>query len=474
MRDNGGDRVVWRPGGREQGAVSGEVVMSVEVRDEVSGGRTAGTRRPTPRRGLATRVLLPVAVVSVAALTLSACTSPSTDGQGGQSPVSQTSAGGSQTGSVAPSTSAPVPSAVITTVPTATGAINPVTPVTVNVADGRLTSVKMVNPEGKQVAGQLTADGRSWRTTEVLGYSKTYSLSAVAVDGAGRPVQKTAKITTLTPSNMTMPYLNTTAGQSLRQGATYGVGIVPVVHFDEPITDKAAAEKALIVTTVPATKGVWNWVDDQNVHWRAQYYLKPGTKVTVTAKVYGVEVGPGLFGQADQSVSFKIGAKHVSIADDRTHQVKVYFNDKLVRTMPTSMGQGGYVTGKYGQISLWTMPGTYTVIGHGDPVLMDSSTYGLPVNSPKGYKEYIYKATQISTDGIYLHQLETTVWAQGNTDVSHGCLNLNTENATFFYNTSQIGDVVQVLNTGGPKLQIWQNGDWSVPWAQWVKGSALH
>jgi lipoprotein-anchoring transpeptidase ErfK/SrfK len=138
------------------------------------------------------------------------------------------------------------------------------------------------------------------------------------------------------------------------------------------------------------------------------------------------------------------------------------------------MGQGGWVSGSGGQqISLWTMPGTYTVLGHYNPVLMDSSTYGLPVNSPKGYKEYIYQATQISTDGIYLHQLDSTVWAQGHTDVSHGCLNLSYDNAHFFYTTSQVGDVVQVLHTGGPKLQIWQNGDWSVPWSTWVMGSAL-
>ncbi|MBN9620224.1 MAG: L,D-transpeptidase, partial [Actinobacteria bacterium] len=220
--------------------------------------------------------------------------------------------------------------------------------------------------------------------------------------------------------------------------------------------------------------GVWNWVDNQNVHWRPRTYFPPGTKVTVTAKVYGVRVGPGLYGQSDQSVSFTIGAKHVSVADDKTKQVRVYFDDKLVRTMPTSMGQGGYVTGAGGrQISLWTMPGTYTVIGHQDPVLMDSSTFGLPVDSPKGYKEYIYKATQISTDGIYLHQLDSTVWAQRNTDVSHGCLNLNRANAQFFYTTSRVGDVVQVINTGGPKLQIWQNGDWSVPWSTWTQGRAL-
>ena len=65
------------------------------------------------------------------------------------------------------------------------------------------------------------------------------------------------------------------------------------------------------------------------------------------------------------------------------------------------------------------------------------------------------------------------MWAQGNTDTSHGCLNLNADNATWFYNFSQQGDVVEVRNTGGPPVQIAQNGDWTLPWDVWLKGSAL-
>jgi hypothetical protein len=43
--------------------------------------------------------------------------------------------------------------------------------------------------------------------------------------------------------------------------------------------------------------------------------------------------------------------------------------------------------------------------------------------------------------------------------VSHGCLNLNHDNAAWFYNFSVPGDVVEVRNTGGKPLQLWQNGD---------------
>jgi lipoprotein-anchoring transpeptidase ErfK/SrfK len=436
-----------------------------------------GTQRFLRSRSRAAgRIAVGVAAVAVAALTLTACTSGSNAVK--DSPVAQQGthddAPGLPTLTPSTSSSSAAPAAQIKT-PAKVSDANPVTPLAVTVTDGTLLSVSLLAPDGKQVTGALSSDATSWASTEVLGYGKTYQLKAVAHNADGKTTSKSVTVTTLTPSNMTMPYLNDTGGQSLQNGATYGIGIVPVVHFDEQVTDRKAAEKALIVTTSPHVDGVWYWADAQNVHWRPRNYLAPGTKVTVTAKVYGVQVGPGLYGQADQSVSFRIGDKHVSIADDKTHLVKVYFNGKLVRTMPTSMGQGGYVTGNNGQqIPLWTMPGTYTVIGHANPVLMDSSTYGLPVTSPKGYKEYIYQATRISTDGIYLHQLDSTVWAQGHQDLSHGCLNLNYDNAHWFYTTSRVGDVVQVVNTGGPKVQLWQNGDWSVPWSEWVAGSALH
>ncbi len=82
-------------------------------------------------------------------------------------------------------------------------------------------------------------------------------------------------------------------------------------------------------------------------------------------------------------------------------------------------------------------------------------------------------ATRISTAGIYLHQLNATVWAQGNTNTSDGCLNLNGENAKWFFGFSTPGDVVEVRNTGGQPLQLSQNGDWGVPWHQWRHGSKL-
>ncbi|WP_199257154.1 Ig-like domain-containing protein [Tomitella fengzijianii] len=383
--------------------------------------------------------------------------------------------GGSGGGGAAGATEAPPPTsdARITVNPGPDTPVNPTDPVAVKVEQGTLTDVVMTNPEGEKVEGVMTPDKISWKTTEPLGYAKEYTIQATAVDAKGLSTDVTKSITTLTPSNKTKLYFETTGGGAMRDGATYGVGMVIVAHFDEPIQDKAAAQKTLTVTTSPHVDGEWNWVSDSAAHWRPKDFYAPGTTVKVDAKLYGVDVGGGMYGQEDESISFTIGDAHISVADDNTKMVTVKNNGQVVRTMPTSMGMGGTQTVGGQTLSFWTQRGTYTVLGKANPVVMDSSTYGLPINSRLGYKESINWATRISNDGIYLHALASTMWAQGNTDTSHGCLNLSPTDAEWFYNFSRIGDVVKVINTGGSPLQLWQNGDWSVPWDDWVAGSAV-
>lgn len=354
-----------------------------------------------------------------------------------------------------------------------TRGFDPVGPVLVTVTGGTLAEVTMTNNEGRVIPGIVTPDRLTWKPDTPLGYGKTYQLSVLSRDDTGRQGEHASTFGTVTPDNLTKPALVTTGGGTLADAATYGVGLVAVVKFDEPVTDRAAAQRCLSVQTDPPVEGQWSWVDDQHVHYRPREYYPSGTTVTVRADVYGADLGNGLYGQEDVAVSFVIGNSHVSIADDNTKQVTVFDNGDLVRTMPTSMGRGGTETVNGQTIHFWTQRGIYTVLDKANPVIMDSSTYGLPVNSRLGYRQSINYATRISNDGIYLHQLESSIPQQGNTNVSAGCLNLNPDNAQWFYNFSVPGDVVEVRNTGGDPLQQWQNGDWSVPWDLWLQGSAL-
>jgi len=372
---------------------------------------------------------------------------------------------------------APAPSqdpAVITVTP-ADGStdVDPLAKINVVAQTGMLTAVKMVNDAGKPVPGVATPDFKTWKPTVPLGYGRSYTLSVSSRGPGGVPSSLTSTFETLVPSNQTEVYLATPGGAPL-DGGRWGIGTIVVAHFDEPISNRAIAERHMIVTTNPPVRGSWYWVDNQNARWRPEKYYAPGTSVKVKANIYGLPLGDGLYGQEDSTAAFTIGDAHISVADDNTKQVSVYDNGRIVRTMPTSMGMGGTETINGRTLSFWTPPGVYTVMDKANPVIMDSSTFGLPINSRLGYRETIPYATRISTDGIYLHQLNSTVWAQGNTDTSHGCLNLNGENAKWFFDFSVPGDVVEVRNTGGPSLQVWQNGDWTLPWSEWLKGSALH
>lgn len=342
-----------------------------------------------------------------------------------------------------------------------------------DVLDGRITRVSLVDDWGNEVPGVISPDRSSWEPTQRLNFARNYTMTVDSTSTSGVPLTRTSTFSTLVPYNFVHPYLEVPGGFAINPDRRYGVGTVVIARFDEPITDKALAEKNLVVTTDPPVQGSWYWINDYAAHWRPKDYYAPGTRVNVAANLFGLKLGEGLYGQADASASFTVGDAHIAIANDITKQISVFDNGKLVRTMPTSMGRGGTSVYNGKTFTWWTPAGTYTVIDKAEVVTMDSATYGVPAGAADSYKRKIGYATRISLDGIYLHQLDDTVWAQGNTNVSHGCLNLSGENAKWFYEFIQPGDVVEVRFTGGPPLDHTHNGDWSLSWDQWVRGSAL-
>ena len=329
-------------------------------------------------------------------------------------------------------------------------------PVTVSADNGVLASVEMVNENGGSVDGQLSPDGVRWSTTERLGYNRLYTLTAKA-RGLGGVATRQLSFQTHSPQNLAMPYAMP------HDGEVVGVGEPVAVQFDENIANRQAAEKAIVVTTDPPVEGAFYWLNNREVRWRPEHFWKPGTSVNVAVNTYGVDLGDGVFGQDNARSHFTVGDEVIATADDNTKMVTVRVNGEVVKTMPTSMGKD----------STPTASGTYILGVRFAHMIMDSSTYGVPANSPNGYRTEVDFATQMSYSGVFVHSAPWSVGAQGHTNTSHGCLNVSPSNAQWFFEHTKRGDIVEVVNTIGPPLSGTEGlGDWNVPWDQWHAGNA--
>lgn len=334
--------------------------------------------------------------------------------------------------------------------------VSAASPVTVGAEDGVLGAVSMVNEDGEPVQGKLSKDGLQWATTEPLGYNKRYTLTAEAL-GLGGATSRQMTFETHSPENLTMAYVVPSEGEVV------GVGQPVAVQFDENIPNRLAAQQAIKITTTPPVEGAFYWLNNREVRWRPANYWKPGTKVEVAVNTYGVDLGDGLFGQENITTHFSIGDEVITRIDDSTKTMTVTRNGEVIKTMPVSMGKNSTPTNN----------GTYIVGDRRSHMVMDSSTYGVPTNSPNGYRTEVDWATQISYSGIYVHAAPWSVGSQGYSNVSHGCINVSTSNGQWFYDNSKRGDIVEINNTVGSILPGTDGlGDWNIPWSQWKSGNA--
>ncbi|WP_433361542.1 Ig-like domain-containing protein [Actinoplanes sp. CA-142083] len=338
----------------------------------------------------------------------------------------------------------------------ATG-VSPTSPVVVTVENGELREVA-VTAGATKVGGALQADG-TWRSTGDLQYGKTYKVVATATDGT----VQVSSFATVKPQRVVGATFRANSNYSLKKGNAYGAGQPVIIAFERAV-NKAAAEKAIEITTSPAVEGKFYWADGRTVHWRPAKYWAGGTSIAVKVNLFGVKLGNGVYGEKNASTHFTIGRQLIAICDNKTHLTKVYINGKLVRTMKSSLGKGGSTTGANGQhISYWTTGGPHVVLSKERVHSMSSASYGITDPEDPNYygAEDIEYCTRITYSGEFLH---AAPWnhSLGRANLSHGCVNLSVSDAKWVYENFLIGDIVDVRNSPR-KLQIWNGlGDWTV------------
>jgi lipoprotein-anchoring transpeptidase ErfK/SrfK len=337
------------------------------------------------------------------------------------------------------------------------GDVIPTAPVSVTIAGGQLNEVVLQAAGGAPIAGQLAPDKRSWRVTEPLGYAKTYTWSGTATDSGGNTAPISGSFTTVKPVDRVNTVINIGDNQQV------GVGAPITLQFYGHVADQAAVQKVLNVQTSNNTEGAWGWLPDSDlgsrVHWRPKDYWKPGTKVTVTAKTYGVPFGGGNFGGDDLSSTFTIGRAQIVKADVNSHQMVVLRDGVQVASYPASYGLDTDPDRN-------TRSGIHVVTEKFTDVRMTSQRYQYDVVEKW--------AVRINNNGEFIHANPATTGVQGSANVSHGCVNLSTTDAKAYYDAVLYGDPVEVTGSSVRLSQadgdIW---DWTLSWDQWSKLSAL-
>lgn len=336
----------------------------------------------------------------------------------------------------------------------------PTSPVTLEVKDGWLQRVTLTNADGKVVAGALNRDRTAFTATEPLGYGASYTWAGSAVGRDGQAVPIAASFTTVAPTTQVN-------GQfQLSDGQTVGVAAPVILQFDAAIDDahKPDVERALTVTTVPPTEGSWAWLPDEvggsRVHWRTRDYYQPGTKVHVDARLYGVKFADDAYGAADSTLDFDIGRRQVVKADAGSHRIQVITDEGVIMDFPCS----------YGEADL-----PRNVTRSGIHVVTEKYADFYMSNPAAGYSNVHERwAVRISNNGEFIHANPASSGAQGNTNVTNGCINLSTGDAEQYYYSAIYGDPVEVTGTSIELSyadgDIW---DWAVDWNEWKSMSAL-
>ncbi len=223
------------------------------------------------------------------------------------------------------------------------------------------------------------------------------------------------------------------------RGEVVGVAHPVLVTFSAPVVDRQAAERAVDIKSEPAMTGRFEWLDDDVLQWAPDRFWPAHS--TVALSVDGL------------STDFKTGAAVIGVADISDHTFTVSIDGVEAGPPPTPLpaphhrphwGEDGVMPASMGRPEYPTPPGTYSVLAKERSVIMDSSSVGVPIDGPDGYRLPVDYAVRITRRGLFVHSAPWAVNVMGLENTSHGCIGLSKEDAEWYYNAVNVGDPVIV------------------------------
>ena len=404
---------------------------------------------------LAVRPMMGALGLLLTAALLSACEAGSADPEAGSGANGSASASGSES-------AGPEVAGIRTNVERGARDVPVDTLLRIAATHGRLSTVTVTGSgDVGALEGSISGDGGVWKTDDRLEPATTYAVEATVAGSDGDVVTRRSRFTTqeLTLDQQTYPSVAPLAGE------TVGVGMPVIVTFDVPVTDRASFEQRMTVTSTPEQVGGWYWLSDQVAHYRPKKYWEAGTQVSVDVDINSLPAGGGIYGQESRHVDFQVGDAHVYKVDMDSHDMKVFSNGELLRTLPVTTGEEPKHT---------TRSGIKVIMEKFDAKRMNSETVGIPADSADGYDiDNVQWAMRVTSSGEFIHAAPWSVGSQGSANVSHGCTGMSTDNADWLYHMSVRGDVVEYVGTDRTIEPGNGWSDWNVSWSEYQEGSAL-
>lgn len=319
-------------------------------------------------------------------------------------------------------------------------------------------TVELKAADGTAVSGEMRADGSSWIPSTTLAYGAKYTVTVTATGTDGKTASTESSFTTMAKPDKTIRVTS-----FLGDKAKAGVAMPLMFTFSKAIPENRRAEvqKRLFVSSEPVQDGIWHWFSGTSVAYRPKEYWKAGSKINVRMGVGGLDLGGGYFGKTDVTLEdLTIGSALIMVADNKTKQMTVTKDGKVLRKIPISLGKP----------STPSSSGTTVIIEKFVHTIFDTFE---ELGPELGYRTPIDYAQRLTWGGEYIHAAPWSVAQQGHRNVSHGCINMSDANAKWLFNLSSVGDPVV---TKGTERQL-KDGNgwthWNMTWDEYVAGSAL-
>lgn len=337
---------------------------------------------------------------------------------------------------------------------------------TLAVEGGEFESVELVDTGHERMApdtGETSEGDNLWQSTAGLAGNAEYEWTATTLDADGTEHTATGTFMTGAPTGSTQRTRSIIADDD-----TVGVGAPIIINFSSTVEDgyRDDVEQRLTVDVTDddgeerEVEGSWAWLPDvdghSRVHYRPKEHWPAYSQVSVDLPFEGVQLTESSHGAADMTLDFEIGREQLVTADAESHRMIVERDGEEVADYPTSLG-------------------TPEAPSYNGPHIVMSKTESYTMTSERwGYSTPVNWAVRIHNNGEFIHAAPWSTGVQGSQNVSHGCINLSTEDAAEYFETAIYGDPVEI--TGSSVDLTTESGevsDWVYEWDEWQELSAL-